>query len=568
MTLAERPSAQSNGRGPDRARAIETHVDDPGYNLAERIVEGPPAEAAYENPPANETYNLASSIYNGGRGNGARTATVEVPSAPAESGNGDASYNLAERVYADLEVVAAESSAKPAPALDGLDGGVPPTAPTVVAVPQRRRRWRLPRTFEALEFGPFRWYIGATILWNAAMSMQMLARGYLAFNLTGDFRALGLVSVGSALPMLLLSPLGGVIADRTSRRAVLQLGQGFSVLLAVVVAALLLSGNLVFWHLVGASIAQGVMMALVMPSRQAFLPEVVGMGRLMNAIPLQSAGMNLMQLIAPAIGGFMIDWIGAGSVYSVMAVMYAFSVIALFGVRSMSAEDLAASRSQLGAEAQGAMRRGGSPRASRSSSGGAMAELRDGLAYTFRDRTILAIVSLSFLTSVLAMPIRMLLPGYVAAVFGDSGATLGLLQSAMAIGALVGALGLATMRMRRHRGLLFAGSAVLMGIAMLAFSTTAVFLGGALGLFVIGIGSAGRQSMSQLLVQEYVQDEYRGRVMAVFMMQFSVMSVGVLAVAILMEALGAQLAIASVGVLLVAATLAFVVLVPRLRKLA
>jgi MFS family permease len=396
------------------------------------------------------------------------------------------------------------------------------------------------------------------------MSMQMLVRGYLAFHLTGDFRALGLVSIGSALPMLLLSPLGGVIADRTSRRAVLQIGQMFSLGIAVVVAFLLFAGMLDFWHLVAASVAQGIMMALVMPSRQAFLPEVVGMGRLMNAIPLQSAGMNLMQLIAPAIGGFMIDLIGPGSVYSVMAVMYAFSVVALFGVHSMSSEDLEASRSELGAEAgaRSGARGGGGPR------GSALSELGGGLRYIFRDRTILAIVSLSFLTSILAMPIRMLLPGYVAEVFDDSGATLGLLQASMAIGALIGALVLATMRSRQRRGLLFAGSAVLMGVAMLGFSTTGTFIAGATGLFVIGIGSAGRQSMSQLLVQEYVHDEYRGRVMAVFMMQFSLMSVGVLGVAILMQAVGAQFAIMLLGGLLVAAVFLYLLLVPRLRRLA
>ena len=95
------------------------------------------------------------------------------------------------------------------------------------------RRRRLGLTFEALEFGPFRWYMGAMIWWNAAMSMQMLARGYLAFQLTGDFRALGIVGLGSGIPMLILSPLGGVIADRTSRRFVLQVGQVSSLGIAV-----------------------------------------------------------------------------------------------------------------------------------------------------------------------------------------------------------------------------------------------------------------------------------------------------------------------------------------------
>ena len=431
--------------------------------------------------------------------------------------------------------------------------------------PEVKRSWHLPRTFDAFEFGPFRWYMGAMIWWNAGMSMQMLVRGYLAYDLTGDFRSLGVVGLGSGIPMLTLSPLGGVIADRTSRRFVLQLGQMFSMLLALVMAALLFAGVLQFWHLVGASVAQGFMMALVMPSRQSYLPEVVGMQRLMNAIPLQTAGMNSMQILAPAVGGVMIDVIGEGSIYSVMAVMYAMSVITLFGVKSMSAEDLEASRAEMGmaGASRGTQRGVAKPRR-----GGTISELKGGLAYILRDRTILAIISISFIGSVLGMPIRMLLPGYVSAVFGDSGTTLGLLQGAMGIGALVGALVLATIRMREHRGMLLGGSAVLMGLAMIGFSLTGAMVLGAIGLFVVGIGSAGRQAMSQILVQEYVEDEYRGRVMAVFMMQFSVMSVGTLLVSIYMEVVGPEFAIGSLGVALIVATLAYLALVPRLLRLA
>jgi MFS family permease len=408
--------------------------------------------------------------------------------------------------------------------------------------------------------------MGAMIWWNAAMSMQMLARGYLAFHLTGDFRALGIVGLGSAIPMLLLSPFGGVIADRTSKRLVLQIGQAFSMVIAIVVAILLFAGVLEFWHLFAASVAQGLMMSLVMPSRQAFLPEVVGLKRLMNAIPLQSAGMNLMQIMAPTLGGFMIDWIGPEFVYAVMAFMYAMSVIMLFRVKSMTPEEQEAAR----AGTVGAGPRSGMGR--RRPAGGrrpsAMSELKGGMTYMFADRKVLVILSFAFLGSLLGMPIRMLLPGYAAEVFGDSGSTLGLLQMGMGVGALGGALVLATLRMDRHRGLLLAGSSVVMGVAMLGFSATGVFIVGWFGLLVIGIGSAGRQALSQVLVQEYVQDEYRGRVMALFMMQFSLMSVGTFFVSLYMERVGPEFAIGSLGVVLVAATFIYLLLVPRFRRIA
>ncbi len=442
--------------------------------------------------------------------------------------------------------------------------------PAIQATPppglESKRPWYFPRTFEAFDFGPFRWYMGAMLWWNAAMSMQMIVRGFLAYNLTGEFIWLGIVGLGQAVPMLLLSPFGGVIADRTSKRFVLQIGQSFSLLIAVIVAGLLFADLLNRWHLVAASIAQGVMMALVMPSRQAFLPEVVGMKRLMNAIPLQTAGMNVMQIIGPAFGGPLIDWIGPGSVYSIMALMYAMSVLTLFRVKPLSPEQLEASWAQAGGASRGRMARrpagpGGAPRP------GALSELKAGLAYVFRDRAVLGILSFAFLGSLLGMPIRMLLPGYVAVVFGETGTTLGLMQMGMGVGALSGALALATLRMTKHRALLLAGSAILMGLSMIAFSFTENFIIGWLALMVIGIGSAGRQAMSQILVQEYVHDEYRGRVMSLFMMQFSLMSAGTFIVAYYMDQFGAQKSILALGVALILATFVYVALNGSFRRL-
>jgi MFS family permease len=427
---------------------------------------------------------------------------------------------------------------------------------------QGPRPWYLPRTFDGLRFRPFRFYMGAMIWWNAAMSMQMLVRGYLAFNLTDSFTSLGVVGLGSALPMLLLSPLGGVIADRTSKRLVLQLGQVFSFVIAVVVAALLFNDMLTFWHLFAASVAQGTMGALVMPSRQALLPEVVGMRRLMNAIPLQTAGMNLMQIMAPTLGGFFIDWFGAEWVYVFMAAMYSMSVFMLFFVQTLSAEEIEASR--VGTATEG-LREGHGGASDEDE--GTLAQLRGGFAYLRRDRTVLSILAFTFIGSVLGMPIRMLLPGYVSDIFGEDGSTLGLLQMGMGVGALFGALVLASLQMAHRRGMLLAGSAILMGVSMIGFALTHTMWMAWLALMVVGIGSAGRQTLGQVLVQEYVDDDYRGRVMAIFMMQFSLMSLGTFIVSLYMEKVGPEFALGSLGAVLVATTLVFVAVIPRIRRL-
>ena len=421
----------------------------------------------------------------------------------------------------------------------------------------------LPRTFDSLRFGPFRWYMGALIWWNAAMSMQMLVRGYLTYDLTGSFAALGIVGLGSAIPMLFLSPVGGVIADRSSRRVVLQIGQAFSLVIAVTVALLVFTGVIHFWHLFVAAIAQGTMMALVMPSRQALLPEVVGLRRLVNAIPLQSASMNLMQIIGPAIGGFMIDWIGSGSVYLLMAVMYGMSVLLLFFVHSLSLEDQEAEATNDAARRSFRRARAGR----RGSGASAFGDLLSGLKYLRHNPILFSVISFAFLGSVLGMPIRRMLPGYVADVFSDSGSALGLISMGMGIGALAGALILATLNLSRRRGLIFAGTAVTMGVGLLLFSLTGIFWFAFLSMMAVGIGSTGRQALSQMLIQDYVDEEYRGRVMAVYMMQISMMNVGAFLVSLYMDLVGPQVAVGSLGVMLLITTGLFITFVPRFRTL-
>jgi MFS family permease len=439
--------------------------------------------------------------------------------------------------------------------------------PPVDERPESALSRHLPRTFDALRFGPFRWYLSALIFWNAAMSMQMLIRGYLAYDLTQTFSSLGVIGIASAVPMLFLSPFGGVLADRMPRRTVLQLGQAFGLVISLAVAALIFAGRLTFEALFVASIGQGIMMALVMPSRQAYLPEVVGMRRLMNAIPLQSASMNLMQILGPTAGGFMIDWIGAGSVYVTMAAMYAISCLTLFAVQSLSAEEFEASAAEQ-AEHTGRDVTRTRSRERGAARGNALGDLVTGFAYLLRNPVLLSVLAFSLLGSILGMPIRRLLPGYVADVFASSGTALGVMQMAMGLGALAGALALATVRLDRFRGLVFAGSALVMGVSLFLFSMTNIFVLAWLGLLVVGVGTAGRQALSQMLMQDYVDDEYRGRVMSIYMMQISLMNLGTFFVSLYMDRVGPHFAIGSLGLALIVATLAFLAFVPRFRRLA
>ena len=150
----------------------------------------------------------------------------------------------------------------------------------------------------------------------------------------------------------------------------------------------------------------------------------------------------------------------------------------------------------------------------------------------------------------------------------SSGTTLGILQMGMGIGALMGALVLANMKMRKFRGLLYAASAIVIGVGLISVSLTDLFVFGFVGFAIVGIGSAGRQAIGQILLQEYVDSTFRGRIMAIYMMQFSLMSFGSFGIALLMDSLGPQLVVRWLGLILIAGVFIYLTFDARLRKIA
>ena len=415
----------------------------------------------------------------------------------------------------------------------------------------------------------------------ASLNMQILVRGYLAFDLTNSFSALGAMGIASAVPMFTLSVFGGVLADRVSKKGILQVGQAISALLAIGVGLLVASGQLRYEHLFVTSIVQGVVQAIMLPASQAMVPEVIGRKGMMNAVSLNAAGMNFVRLLAPAAGGFLIALIGAASVYFVMAGAYGLAVAALIPVSGASAlrpERLAALLSHGGMApapepANGAgpapgpgMRRapveGGILAAARSG----FADLGDGARYIVHDRNIFQLLTVNFLTAMLGMPFMVMLPGYVSEVYGGGADALGLIIAISGGGALIGALVVASLPEKR-RGVLMLLSAILIGASLVAFASTDQFWIGALFMATAGVGTAGRQALSAVLVHTYVEDAYRGRVMAVFMTQISLMLGAAFFVGLLAEVIGVRSALASLGAALVVMILGFVAFSPTLRRM-
>ncbi len=403
------------------------------------------------------------------------------------------------------------------------------------------------RTFTSLRTPAYRFYWGAALCQMAAMNMQMLTRSLLIYQITDSTLILGLMGVFHAMPMLLLSLFGGIIADRIQKKYVMLAGQACSAVVSFGVALSLMVGYLSadnagsWWVLAITSVFQGTIMGLMMPSRQAYLPEIVGQEQLLNAISLSNVGTSAMRLLAPAAAGFLIgENYNYELVYLTMTGLYILAVIlVLFLPRG------------------GMMAVRG---------GGALSNIKQGFRYLRGETTLLLIMTITLVAVVLSMPYGMLMPVFTEDIL-DVGATgLGVLMSVSGIGAIIGSLVFASLP-NKKRGLLFLSSCLVMGLALVAFATSTVWEL-SLGIIVfVGLGQTGFMTLSNTLIQYYVDDQYRGRVMSIFMMQFGLTSFGTFIAGLLSESLGVQWVIGGFAAGLTTLSLLALAFIPRVRKL-
>lgn len=417
------------------------------------------------------------------------------------------------------------------------------------------------RTFDTLiEVPAFRWYLLSMMGNWSGMQMQQVVRGLLAYEITGSFAALGGVALANALPRLFLALVGGVLADRASRRLVLQVGQAASALITAAMAVLLFADQLRIEHLYIAAVLQGVAMSFSMPARQAMIPDIVGEARLTNAIGLNASGMNTMRLLAPATAGFVVAFVGYGWAYVLMAVLFSSAVLGMFRVPKGRAAVSTAAPSNASA-ARG--HRGGGTR-------GGVKDMVEGFRYLGRNPVLRMLLIVHLFVVVLTLTFQRLAPGFVSEVLaeGESQAAwrLGVILTVMGGGALLGSLVIASLP-NRGRGRLLIGSIAIFGITLLAFAISESFWVSIGIVFILGIGQAGRQSLSQILIQSHTENEYRGRISSIMMMEMGLESFGTFAIALVAAAFGAQVAFGGVGIALLVLSLVVFLTLPAYRRL-
>ena len=378
----------------------------------------------------------------------------------------------------------------------------------------------------------------------AGMNIQMLARAQLAWELTDSKFLVGAVGAGFAPPILLFSLFGGAIADRFEKKRVMQVGQFGTALLGLFVAISIVTDTVTFWHLFGSSVGQGLFFAFLMPSRQAIIPQLVPRDQLTNAVALNAGGMALMTTMAPAAAGFMYHFGGPAVAYFVIAGL-SFAAVLLTG--------------RIPTLPKGTGRKG--------TGAGVFAEIRDGLGYAWRNQTVMLLLAMALGTTVLAMPVRNLLAPYNEEVFGGSSLALGVMMALIGVGALLGTLVIAGLRQTQSRGKVLLLTSFASGVAILLSALLSNYFIVLAVMVLLGIGDSGRRSLNASLIMEQCDDEHRGRVMGIYMMNFGLIPLGVLPLGALADAANIQLAFGVFGVLLLGVVLLMTLATSKIRSL-
>ena len=404
----------------------------------------------------------------------------------------------------------------------------------------------LKRTFSSLGAKSYRNLWIGFLLQMGGMQMLMMAGSYYIYELTDSASLLGVVTAASAVPALILALFGGVIADRLDKKRIIQAGQAVSLIVALFIALSISTDTITWVHFLVVSFVQGSVMPLMMPARQAIIPQLVDNDRLMNAVALNAMGMSLTTMLAPAVAGGLIAVLGMESVFFIIAGMYAGSVLFTGLLPPIETPTRSPSSTVLG-------------------------DIKDGLGYVFSNRAIFLLIILSFATMVFAMPIRFILPIFAKDVFLAGPEGLGYMMSAMGVGSLVGALVIASLGNVKHRGFVLVSSGILSGSILLGFSAMSywapVYLVAVGFMVLIGLLQAGRMTLNSSLMMEYADQQYRGRVMSILTLSMALMPAGVIPVTLMADHFGAPLSLGTMATLLIIVACTVLLASPRLRHL-
>jgi MFS family permease len=376
-----------------------------------------------------------------------------------------------------------------------------------------------PSPFRSLRNRQFRWLYISNAAFFFAMMGQMVVRSYLAYDITDNSPlALGLVNLAVAVPMLLISPFGGVLADRVERRKLIMGGQATLILSEGVVLLLLLTNQLEFWHLLAMTVVMGGVFPFMMPARQAIVADIVGRRGLQNAMALQMGAMNAGRVVAPALSGFIIYLAGTETAYVFAVVLYGAALLSMTQVIPSAPPKRLTPTTVLG-------------------------DIAYGFSYVARDAPVRVLMLLSIVPMLLAMPFQSLLPVFSEDVWDVGSRGLGILHAAAGAGGLAGSFVVAIWGETHRKLRLMMFSLMAFGITLGLFAISPWFALGVVLVLIADVFASVFQTMNGSTIQVLIPNEVRGRVMSLMMMTFGLTPLGTLPIAAIAEVYGAPVAV-------------------------
>jgi MFS family permease len=400
---------------------------------------------------------------------------------------------------------------------------------------------RLHAALRSLRARNYRLFISGQLISLIGTWMQTVAQAWLIYRLTGSAALLGLIGFAGQIPVFVLAPLGGVIADRVNRHRVLIATQTSMMVLALLLAALTLSARVAVWEVFTLAALLGVANAFDIPARQAFVAEMVEREDLANAIALNSSMVNGARIVGPAIAGLVVAAVGEGWCFLINGLSYVAVLAALLRMH---------------------VKPSGAP----SSMPSAWDSIVEGFAFAWQKTPVRALLLLLGLVSLMGMPYSVLMPIFAEEILHGGPDSYGLLMSASGVGALAAAATLTVRKSVRGLGRWVALSAAGFGVCLIGFSVSRALWLSALLLVPAGFCMMMEMASSNTLIQSMVPDRLRGRVMAVYSMMFMGMApLGALMAGFLATRLGAPATVAAGGVVCIAGGLVFGAGLPQLR---
>ena len=401
-----------------------------------------------------------------------------------------------------------------------------------------------PRLLRALRHRNYRLFFGGQSVSLVGTWITRVATSWLVYRLTGSALLLGVVGFCGQIPTLLLSPVAGVLVDRHDRHRILLITQVLSALQSLALALLALPGIITVGEILFLQVVQGVINAFDTPARQSFIVDMIeDRSDLPNAIALNSSMVNGSRIIGPSIGGVIIAAVGEGWCFMIDAISYVAVIASLLAMVVAK-------------------------KPPRDQSTRVVEELRAGFMYVSRSVPMRSALLLLALVATMGMPYTVLMPAIASGVLHGGAHTLGFLMTASGLGALAGALYLASRSSVLGLGRAMVVATIAFGVGLVAFSLSRVTWLSLLLLPIVGGGMMVETASTNTILQTIVEERMRGRVMSFYTMAFlGTAPLGSLLAGVAANRIGAPMTILLGGVACVAAGVWFAVKLPAIRAL-